>query len=55
MLDYGVDASFSHTRNESGQSINGGNAPEGTFRLKQKIIQWVLLPVLRNNSGKRFH
>ena len=36
MLDYGVDASFSDTRNESGQSINGGNAPEGTFRLKQK-------------------
>ena len=33
MLDYGVDASFSDTRNESGQSINGGNAPEGTFRL----------------------
>lgn len=23
--------------------------------LNKKIIQWVLLPVLRNNSGKRFH
>ena len=49
-----VDASFSDTRNESGQSINGGNAPEGTFRLKQKkIIQWVLLPVLQKQFGKK--
>lgn len=36
MLNCGLDASFSDTRNESGQLINDEEAPEGTFRLKQK-------------------
>ena len=56
MLDYGVDASFSDTRNESGQSINGGNAPEGTFRLKQKDYSMgAFASFYETNSGKRFH
>ena len=53
MLDYGVDASFSDTRNESGQSINGGNAPEGTFRLKQKDYSMGAFASFTKQFGKK--
>ena len=53
MLDYGVDASFSDTRNESGQSINGGNAPEGTFRLKQKDYSMGAFASYTKQFGKK--
>ena len=53
MLDYGVDASFSDTRNESGQSINGGNAPEGTFRLKQKDYSMGAFAGFTKQFGKK--
>ena len=53
MLDYGLDASFSDTRNESGQSINGGNAPEGTFRLKQKDYSMGAFASFTKQFGKK--
>ena len=53
MLDYGVDASFSDTRNESGRSINGGNAPEGTFRLKQKDYSMGAFAGFTKQFGKK--
>ena len=53
MLDYGVDASFSDTRNESGQSINGGKAPEGTFRLKQKDYSMGAFAGFTKQFGKK--
>ena len=53
MLDYGLDASFSDTRNESGQSINGGNAPEGTFRLKQKDYSMGAFAGFTKQFGKK--
>lgn len=36
MLNYGIEASLSDTRNASSQAINQTVATEGTFRLKQK-------------------
>ena len=53
MLDYGLDASFSDTRNESGQSINGGKAPEGTFRLKQKDYSMGAFAGFTKQFGKK--
>lgn len=52
MLDYGLDASFSDTRNESGQSINGGKAPEGT-RLKQKDYSMGAFAGFTKQFGKK--
>lgn len=53
MLDYGLDASFSDTRNESGQSINGGKAPEGIFRLKQKDYSMGAFAGFTKQFGKK--
>lgn len=53
MLDYGLDASFSDTRNESGQSINGGQTPEGTFRLKQKDYSMGAFAGFTKQFGKK--
>ena len=53
MLDYGLDASFFDTRNESGQSINGGKAPEGTFRLKQKDYSMGAFAGFTKQFGKK--
>lgn len=53
MLNYGLDASFSDTRNESGQSINGGQTPEGTFRLKQKDYSMGAFAGFTKQFGKK--
>ena len=44
---------FPIPRNESGQSINGGNAPEGTFRLKQKDYSMGAFAGFTKQFGKK--